>query len=134
VIRALVADDSDLVRKYVRTLLEFQNDIEVCAEAVDGREAVSMAVQSKPDLIILDLTMPVMDGFAAAIELRQLMPEVPILFFSIHESSEFVKRAKDIGARGYLSKEQMSGLRDAVDALVFHNKTYFSKFANDHSH
>ena len=132
-IRALVADDSDIVRKYIRTMLEFYEDIEICAEAVDGKEAIKLSVESKPDLIILDLTMPVMDGFAAAIELRKLMPVVPILFFSIHESSEFVKRAKEIGARGYLSKEGLTELREAVDALMVHKKTYFTNFPAEQS-
>jgi DNA-binding NarL/FixJ family response regulator len=125
-IRALVVDDSDIVRKYVRTILEFREDIEVCAEAVNGRDGIAKALEYRPDLVILDLTMPVMDGFATAAELRKRMPQLPILFCSIHEESAVVKQAKQVGARGYVRKEHILELPDAVDALIFHKTTYFT--------
>ena len=79
-IRIIIADDHDAVRKGVRAVLLTRYDIEVCGEACDGREAFHKALVLNPDLIILDLTIPVMGGFAAAVELRQLLPEVPSFF------------------------------------------------------
>jgi DNA-binding NarL/FixJ family response regulator len=76
-------------------------------------------------VIILDLSMPVMGGFAAAIELRQLLPETPILFYSMHEGEHLVKEAKRIGVHGLVSKSNISGaLLQAVDALLG-NETFF---------
>ena len=125
-IRVLIADDHDTVRKCVRTVLEIHNDVRVCAEAADGAEAITKAVEFHPDLVILDLTMPVKGGFEAATELRRIMPEVPILFCSIQEGPEVTKNAKQIGVRGYISKQHMSDLLiHAVDALVVHKTTFF---------
>jgi DNA-binding NarL/FixJ family response regulator len=98
----------------------------VCGEASDGREAINKALEMKPDLIILDLTMPVMGGFAAASELRRLLPEVPILFYSMHEGPHIVKEARHIGVQGIVSKSRISEtLLDAVDALAIHKDTFF---------
>jgi DNA-binding NarL/FixJ family response regulator len=78
----------------VRSILTSRKDIEVCGEASDGREAIRKALELRPELIILDLTMPVMGGFAAAAELRQLLPEMPILFYSMHEGAQLTKEVK----------------------------------------
>ena len=99
----------------------------MCAEASDGREAIEKALALKPDLIILDLTMPVLGGFAAAVELRRILPEVPILFYSMHEGAHLVNEAKQIGVRGFVSKSHISEeLLDAVDAVVLRKSTFFS--------
>ena len=99
----------------------------MCAEASDGREAIVKALTLRPDLIILDLTMPILGGFAAAVELRRLLPEVPILFYSMHEGAHLVKEAKQIGVRGFVSKSHISeALLDAVDAVVLQEGTFFS--------
>ena len=124
-IRALVVDDSDIVRKYVRTVLEFRGDVVVCAEAVNGKDGIAKALQYQPDLVILDLTMPVMDGFTAAAELRKQLPELPILFCSIHDGAEVVRQAKQVGGRGYVEKDHILELPDAVDAVIFQKTTYF---------
>lgn len=98
----------------------------MCGEASDGREAISKAMALKPDLIILDLTMPVLGGYAAATELQQLLPKVPILFYSMHEGAHLINEAKQIGVRGYVSKSHISDtLLDAVDALVLRKGTFF---------
>ena len=124
-IRTLVVDDSDIIRKSIRTILEFRGDIEVCAEATNGREAITKVLEYQPDLVILDLTMPLMDGFTAAAELRKRLPQLPILLCSIHESPQVVKQAKQVGARGYVSKEDLIQLPEAVDAVVIQKTTYF---------
>jgi two-component system, NarL family, response regulator NreC len=85
--RILIADDHDAVRRGVRSVLPSRSNIEVCGEASNGNEAIQKALELKPDLIILELTMPVMGGFAAASELRRLLPDMPILFYSMHEGA-----------------------------------------------
>ena len=124
-IRILIADDHDAVRRGVRSVLLSRADIEICAEVANGRDAIEQALQCRPDVIILDLTMPVMGGFTAAIELRQLLPETPILFYSMHEGGHLVKEAKRIGVHGFVSKSNISeALLQAIDALL-DNKTFF---------
>ena len=80
-IRAVIADDHALIRTVARTILEKRGDIEV-HEASDGAEAIAQVLKLKPDVVILDLNMPVMSGYEAAAELRRLLPEIPILLFS----------------------------------------------------
>jgi DNA-binding NarL/FixJ family response regulator len=125
VIRILVADDHEVIRAGVRTILSARGDIEVY-EACDGAEAVRKAMELNPDLVIMDLTMPVMGGYAAAGELRRLMPQLPILFFSIHDGATLIRDAKRVGARGFLNKRDASEtLVDAVNELVVHKGTFF---------
>jgi DNA-binding NarL/FixJ family response regulator len=110
----------------VRAVLRSSADIQICAEASNGSEAIAMALQTHPDMIILDLTMPVMGGFAAAIELRRLLPEMPILFYSMHEGDHLIKEAKRIGVRGYIRKAVISEkLLDAIAELAIRHGTYF---------
>jgi DNA-binding NarL/FixJ family response regulator len=113
------------VRRGVRSLLLSRADIEICAEVGNGRDAIEKALKCQPDVIILDLTMPVMGGFPAAIELRRLLPETAILFYSMHEGEHLVKEAKRIGVHGFVSKSNISEtLLQAVDVVVG-NKTFF---------
>lgn len=122
----LIADDHEAIRKGVRTILQTRADVEICGEASNGSEAVQLAIQTKPALIILDLTMPVMGGFAAAKELRQLLPEIPILFYSMHDGTQLIKEAKQAGVRGFVSKSRISEtLLDAVDAIAVRHGTFF---------
>jgi len=128
----LIADDHEAIRKGVRTILRSREDVEICGEASNGSEVVQMAFETKPDLIILDLTMPVMGGFAAAKELRRLLPEIPILFYSIHDGAQLIKEAKHAGARGFVNKSRISDtLLDAVDAVVVRNGTFFPDSGGD---
>jgi CheY-like chemotaxis protein len=80
----LVADDSELIRKLLCRLFESEEDYELCAVASNGEEAIALAVIHKPDLIILDISMPVMNGFQAAKKLKQILPQTPILLFTQH--------------------------------------------------
>jgi DNA-binding NarL/FixJ family response regulator len=103
-----------------------RSDIVVCAEAVDGRDAIERALKYQPDLIILDLTMPVMDGFGAARTLRKIMPEVPIIFYSMHEDGQLIRDAKELGVRGFVCKTEISDkLLDAISAVVDDKTTFF---------
>jgi DNA-binding NarL/FixJ family response regulator len=80
----LVVDDSDTVRKVTRLFIETQIDLEVCGEAVDGVDAIEKAQQLKPDLIVLDLVMPRMNGIEAASAIKGVMPQVPIVLFTLY--------------------------------------------------
>lgn len=124
-LRVLVADDYEAVRVGLSAILKTV-DIEVCAQAKNGEEAVEKSVQLRPDLIILDISMPGIGGVEAARQIRGLLPDVPILFFTMHNSPQLFDIAKSVGAQGFVTKDQMSAkLLDAVDALR-HKETYFS--------
>jgi len=124
-LRILVADDHESVRKGVCVILGTRGDIQVCGEAANGREAIDKAQELKPDLIILDITMPVLNGIDAAEALRQTMPHVPILFLSMHQSRQIITEAKRIGVRGYVKKSDAAAtLLNAVDAIL-RNEPYF---------
>jgi DNA-binding NarL/FixJ family response regulator len=124
--RILVVDDHETVRKGVCAILSSREDIEVCGEAANGEQAIRIAKALKPDLVILDVNMPVLGGFAAAQELKRLMPELPILFFTMNESAQFVIEAKKLGVQGFVSKDRAGAvLLAAVDALL-RKETYFA--------
>ena len=120
-----MADDHEAVRKGVCHILSSHLDIHVCGEAKDGQEAIDKALELRPDLIILDITMPVRSGMEAAAELRKSLPHVPILLLSMHEGPLVIEEAKRIGVHGYVSKAQAgTTLLAAVDALLC-NQTFF---------
>ena len=124
-IRVVIADDHEAVRKGMRSLLESQDELMVAGEAANGKEAVDQVKKLKPDLVILDITMPLMDGLTAAREIRQVSPDTPIVIFTMHRIREFVDIAKRIGLCGYVAKEDDGeALLAAVDA-VRHHQTYF---------
>jgi DNA-binding NarL/FixJ family response regulator len=123
-LKVLIVDDHEALRAGVRSVLESRG-IEVCGEATNGQEALAKAIQLQPDIVILDITMPVLDGFTAAREISKRLPGVGILLLSMHESSSMVNVAKSSGARGYVAKsEGVARLIKAVDAVA-HNKTFF---------
>jgi DNA-binding NarL/FixJ family response regulator len=123
-LRILIVDDHEALRAGVRSVLE-NHGFEVCGEADNGQEAMSRALQLRPDLVILDITMPVLDGFSAAREIHKRLPGVGILLLSMHESASMVNVAKSSGARGYVAKsEGIARLLKAVDAIA-HDRTFF---------
>jgi two-component system, chemotaxis family, chemotaxis protein CheY len=100
----LIVDDSPAVRRSLRALLEGRSDWQVCGEAENGREGVDKALQLSPNLIVLDLSMPVMNGLQAARELRRLMPQVPVLLFTTFCNSVIEQEALASGVRAVRSK------------------------------
>jgi DNA-binding NarL/FixJ family response regulator len=123
--RCLLVDDHESVRIGVTAILSSRPNIEICGEASNGKEAIEKARELKPDLIILDITMPVLDGINSAKEIRTFLPEVPILFFSMHDGVYLVHEAKMAGGQGFVNKmEARAMLLDAVDALL-KKQTYF---------
>ena len=123
--RCLLVDDHESVRMGVTAILSSRANIEVCGEAANGEEAVEKARELKPDLIIMDVNMPVLDGIHSAKEIRTFLPDVPILFFSMHDGVYLVHEAKMAGGQGFVNKtDARATLLDAVDALV-KKQTYF---------
>ena len=123
--RILIVDDHDVVRKGIGSILASRQDFEVCGEAVDGVDAIEKARQLQPDAIILDISMPRLDGFAAAREIKKLHPQVPIVFLSMHSGDGVVTQAKSAGAQGYVTKIQAgSDLLKALEA-VLQGKSFF---------
>jgi DNA-binding NarL/FixJ family response regulator len=125
-LRVLVADDHEVVRAGVRSVLENETDCEVCGEAATGRQAVTLAAQLKPDIVVLDITMPELNGLEAARQIRKALPGVPILILSLHESLELVREILDAGAHGYVLKSNAGHeLTTALRALR-QGETFFT--------
>jgi DNA-binding NarL/FixJ family response regulator len=124
-VRILVADDQELVRKRVCATLTARSDFEVCAEAANGKEAVEKAKALNPDLVILDITMPLMNGLDAARAIHAFSPATPVLILSIHKSNQLVDEARKFGASGYVTKED--AVQDLIHAadVVLRNQTFF---------
>ena len=104
--RVLLVDDNAVVRSFVRQLFELQPDFEISGEAEDGRDAIEKAEKLRPDLIILDLIMPVMTGLDAAPLLKQLLPDTLIILFTQQEGSEVERLAQAAGIDAVVSKSQ----------------------------
>lgn len=103
----LVADDNPIMRDALCKLFEFEDGLELCEHAVNGYDAIEKAKKFRPDLIILDFSMPVMNGLDAARILRTIMPAVPIILFTIHSKEMFSKEAHDTGIDAIVSKAEM---------------------------
>jgi DNA-binding NarL/FixJ family response regulator len=109
--RVLLVDDSAIIRLFLARLLR-ANEFEVCGEAVNGEDAVEKAQRLKPEIIILDLSMPVMNGLQAAHVLQSLMPDVPLLLYTSHAGATLAQVALDAGVSSVVSKS------DPVEALL----------------
>jgi DNA-binding NarL/FixJ family response regulator len=115
----LIVDDSAVVRKRLRELLEQQSGWEVCGEAANGREGIEKAQQLKPDVIVLDLSMPVMNGLEAAQELTRLLPSVPLVMCTSFETTQLKRRALSAGVRTIVSKsESLEGLVSSIQQAL----------------
>jgi two-component system, NarL family, response regulator NreC len=115
VIQILVADDHEAIRVLIRTLLSRKPEWKICAEAVDGQEAVEIAKKSCPDLAILDIQMPRLNGIEAAKEIIQDCPSTIILSDSFHDVSLFAERLQETGIKGFVYKPRMD--RDLVPTV-----------------
>jgi DNA-binding NarL/FixJ family response regulator len=113
--RILVADDHGIVRAGIKLLLERQSDLQVVAEAEDGVEAFEQALQSRPDLCILDVGMPRLTGLQAAREIRSHLPEARVLMLSMHDDERYLFEALKAGASGYVLKREAD--QDLVGAV-----------------
>jgi DNA-binding NarL/FixJ family response regulator len=124
VIRVLLADDEVIVRTGVKAILAAAPDIEVVAEAGDGREALELARAHRPDVALLDIRMPVLDGLAAAARFRQVVPDVAVVMLTTFSEDEYIAAALDSGASGFLLKsgdpyELMAAVRAVHQGAAF---------------
>lgn len=118
-LRIVVADDHELVRRGIRELLQAQRDWKVVGEEVGGRDAIEIVKKLKPDIAIVDITMPDMDGLEATRRIRDIARETQVLILTMHESDQMVRRVLEMGARGYVLKSDMAAhLVQAVKDLA----------------
>jgi len=126
VIRILLADDHTIVRKGLRLLLESQPDFEVIADAADGREAVALAEAHLPDVVVMDIAMPTLNGIEAARQIAAKVPKAAIVFLSMHVDEGYVLKALKAGARAYLLKDSAEHDLIAAVKAVNAGKAFFS--------
>jgi len=130
-LRILIADDHELVRRGLCSLLQSQEGWEICGEANDGREAVEKAKQVRPDVVILDVGMPNLNGLAATRQLLQQNPQQKVIVLTITDSDQVIREALDAGARGFVLKSDAArDLISAVEALQ-RNSMFFTPRVND---
>ena len=118
-LRILIADDHALVRRGARSVLHSRHGWKVVGEAENGREAIRKAIDLKPDVALVDIGMPDLDGIEVARQIRDAAPDTKVLVLTMHESDQMVRRALDAGASGYLLKSDLTdSLRQAVKAVA----------------
>ena len=130
-LRILVADDHDLMRRGIKALLQSHAGWEVCGEAHTGREAVTKAEELKPDIVILDISMPDLNGVDAAKRIRKSSPDTEVLILSVHYSDQLIRDILEAGVRGYIVKSDSDrDLIIAVETLANH-KPFFTPRATE---
>ncbi|MEO8132166.1 MAG: response regulator transcription factor, partial [Bryobacteraceae bacterium] len=125
-IKILIADDHDIVRAGLKSLLERQTDIEIAGEASDGRELVRLAEQLSPSIVVTDIAMPQLNGIDAAAQILRRDPDIKIIILSMYADEEFLVRALTAGVKGYLLKDAVQAdLLSAVRAVAM-GRSFFS--------
>ena len=126
-IRIVLADDHAVVRDGLRVLLEAQSDMEVVGDAANGREAIRLMQQLHPDVVVMDIAMPELNGIEATLQIHDAFPSAQILVLSMHSTTEHIFRALQAGARGYLLKDSAGA--EVVDAIrvVHAGRRYLSQ-------
>jgi DNA-binding NarL/FixJ family response regulator len=124
--RILVVDDHDVVRRGLKSVLEAHQGWQVCAEAANGRTAVTQAEALKPDVVVMDISMPDMNGLEAARQIKKICPKAEIVILSVHFSDQLVRDIVDAGAKSYILKSDAE--RDLVVAVeaVANHRSYFT--------
>jgi DNA-binding NarL/FixJ family response regulator len=118
-LRILIADDHEVVRRGLMSLLSSRPGWVVCAGASSGREAVALAAQHRPDIVVMDIAMPVLNGLEATRQIRKMLPKTNVMILSLHYSDQLVREVVDAGARAYILKSDASrDLLTAVEALA----------------
>src|SRR5215467_4505101 len=130
-VRILIADDDASIRRLLRRLIENHENWKVCGEAQDGHEAINKTAQLHPDVIVLDLAMPQMNGLQAAREISQQTPETPLLLLTVQQvSKELTKEARHAGFKGAISKSTGSEVVRAIESLLNH-QSFFQPMRSD---
>ena len=114
-IRILLADDHTILRSGIRSLLEDEPGLSVIGEAEDGRTAVNMACQLKPDVVIMDIAMPLLNGLEATRQIKVQCPGVKVLILSMHDNEEYIRQVLEAGAMGYILKD--AAARELINAI-----------------
>ena len=114
-IRILLADDHTLVRSGIRSLLEDEPGLSVIGEAEDGRSAVTMACQLKPDVVVMDIAMPLLNGLEATRQIKTQCPGMKVLILSMHDNEEYIRQVLEAGAMGYILKD--AAARELINAI-----------------
>jgi DNA-binding NarL/FixJ family response regulator len=130
-LRILLADDHEIVRQGLRRVLAERRDWTICGEAATGRQAVELARQLLPDLVIMDLTMPELNGLEATRQIRAALPQTEVLVLTMHASEELVPELRAAGARGFVLKSDAGrSLVAAVEALARHEPFFTARIWN----
>lgn len=128
-LRILITDDHEIVRRGLKALLASRTGWVVCAEATNGRDAIALAAQHRPDIVIMDIAMPGLNGLEATRKIRKMLPKTQVLILTLHYSDQLVREVVDSGARGYILKSDASpDLLTAVEALAT-NRSFFTSGA-----
>jgi len=130
-LKILIADDHDVVRRGIKSLIESRPEWQVCDEAHSGREAVTKAEERKPDIVVLDISMPELNGLEAARRIQKVSPNSEILILSMHYSDQLIKEILDAGVRGFIVKSDSD--RDLIIALetLANHKPFFTSKATE---
>ena len=115
--RILVADDHTIVRRQVRKILEREHGWDVCAEAAGGREAIAMTAAHRPDIVVLDVSMPDLNGLQAARRIHEQFPEIKMVILSMHDPFELIDELKEFGVCGWILKTDLPQLVDAIHSI-----------------
>lgn len=126
-LRILIVDDEKAVRTALGKLLATRKEWEVVGEAADGSSAIGMARELQPDIVIMDITMPEMNGLEATPEIKKALPHAEVLIFTQHDSTQMVRQAQNAGASGYLLKSQANWLVRAVESMGQHKPFFQGK-------
>lgn len=131
-LRIIIADDHEMVRRGVRDVIEAHPDWEVCGEAADGQAAVELALREHPDIAIVDISMPGLNGLAVTRQLQASCPGTSVLIFTFHDDEETVHAGMAAGARGYLLKTDSTQNLEAAISALGARRPYFSPLVSEH--
>ena len=127
-LRILIADDHDVMREGTRAVIERQPGWEVCGTASTGREAVAKAAELEPDIVIMDMTMPELNGLDAALQIKRKLPRTEILMFTAHETDDLIRDAFEAGVKSFIFKtEAHHFLVEAIESLSRHKPFFTAK-------
>jgi len=128
--RILIADDHDVVRSGLRSILEAHDGWQIVGEAANGKDAVSKAIDTKPNIVVMDYSLPLLNGVEALRQIKSFLPDTEILLFTMHDSDEIIGLALNAGARSYLLKSDAKRfLVSAVESLVNHKPFFVGRLS-----
>jgi DNA-binding NarL/FixJ family response regulator len=131
-IKVLLAEDHQIVRQGLISLLDGEDDIKIVCEAENGRQAVTMAKKHQPDVLLIDIAMPYLNGLEAARQILQAMPGSRILILSAHSDGAYLERAVDLGVAGFLIKQSSAEMLSKAIRAVAQGRTFFSPSFSKH--